>query len=357
MTVAESFRQFEVFQKVRENDIITSFYLRPVDGGALASFRPGQYLTFRLPGPDGPIIRTYSLSGAEGERSYYRITVKREAAPPGRPDLPVGLGSNYLHDRVEVGDRLDVAAPRGAFVLNEASSRPVLLLSGGVGLTPLVSMLHSLVRTGRRGYFFHACENGPSHALRTEVDRLCRLSGGRFKRRFFYRAPTAADVAARQFDREGLVTADELRPQVDTGACDVYLCGPPAFMEAMYDALTALGVAEDRISYEFFGPATVLKRVPKSPNVRSRASDGPSVEFARSGKTAAWIDDAESLLELAELSDLNPNYSCRNGVCGTCKCDLLQGEVEYFQEPLEEPEPGKVLICCSKPLSNVVLGL
>ena len=162
--MSEQFRQFEVVRRVEENDIISSFYLRPADGGALVPFKPGQYLTFRLPAEAGPIIRTYTLSSGSGDRDHYRITVKREPAPPGRADLPPGVGSTYLHGQVREGTLLGVGAPRGAFVLDEAPTRPVLLLSGGVGLTPMVSMLHSLVRTGRRGWFVHACEDGATHA-------------------------------------------------------------------------------------------------------------------------------------------------------------------------------------------------
>ena len=383
-----AFREFEVVDKVTESDIITSFYLAPRDGQALWEFKPGQYLTLRVPGPDGPVLKTYSLSNAPSDTQYYRITVKREAGVDGAPE---GTGSCWLHDRVEVGDRLDIAAPRGSFVLDETSERPVLLLSGGVGLTPMVSMLHRLAETGREVYFLHACENGRVHALRDEV---LGCVNDRVQARFVYRNPCDKDQREMRFDAEGVIDKTFLRQHVPIGDYEAYICGPTGFMVAAYQTLQELGVAENRIAHEFFGKATslksaVTKAVPSvaasraTPAIRSlinitnpdawaaeevetfqkneshtanRLSEA-RVEFRTSGISVEWNSAAGSLLQLAENAGLEPAFTCRAGICNACKCGLISGEVDYFEEPLEMPQTGEVLICCSRPKGPIVLAL
>ncbi|NUH63944.1 2Fe-2S iron-sulfur cluster binding domain-containing protein [Sulfitobacter sp. S0837] len=378
------FRAFRVADKVAESDIITSFYLEPCDGRALWEVKPGQYLTLRVPGPDGPVLKTYSVSSAPSEMRHYRITVKREAGANGAPG---GLGSCWLHDRVEVGDKLDIAAPRGSFVLDETSQRPVLLLSGGVGLTPMVAMLHRLAETDREVHFIHACENGRVHALREEV--LAQVSD-KIQARFIYRNPTDADRRANLFDAEGVIDKTFLRNHVPIGDYEAYVCGPTPFMAAIYQLLRELGVAEDRIAYEFFGKATSLKtsKADTAPQIAASgataairslanitnpdawaseetveadsapvASGNAQVEFRASGTTVAWDAAQGSLLQLAENAGLEPAFTCRAGICNACKCQLISGEVEYVEEPLEMPQAGEVLICCSRPKGVVVLDL
>lgn len=383
-----AFRKFEVVDKVVESDIITSFYLIPRDGQVLWDVMPGQYLTLRLPGPDGPVLKTYSVSSAPSEACHYRITVKREAGMNGAPD---GFGSCWLHDRVEVGDRLDIAAPRGSFVLDETSERPVLLLSGGVGLTPMVSMLHRLAETEREVYFLHACENGRVHALRDEV---LGCVNDRVQARFAYRNPSDKDRREKHHDVEGVIDKTFLRQHVPIGDYEAYICGPTGFMAAVYQTLQELGVAENRIAYEFFGKATSLKlAVTKAapPVAASRATPAikslinitnpeawaaeevetpqkekphtanglseAGVEFRTSGTIVEWDSAAASLLELAENAGLEPAFTCRAGICNACKCGLISGEVDYFEEPLEMPQTGEVLICCSRPKGPIVLDL
>ena len=382
------FRAFRLADKVAESDIITSFYLEPCDGQALWEVKPGQYLTLRVPGPDGLALKTYSVSSAPSETRHYRITVKREAGVNGAPD---GLGSCWLHDRVEVGDKLDIAAPRGSFVLDETSQRPVLLLSGGVGLTPMVSMLHRLAETDRDVYFLHACENGRVHALREEV--LGQVSD-MIQARFIYRNPTDTDRSANRFDAEGVIDKTFLRGHVPIGDYEAYVCGPTPFMAAIYQLLRELGVAEDRIAYEFFGKATSLKTsktetapqiaasgataairslayitnpdawaseeaepTDSAPVAAQKRLSNAEVEFRASGITVAWDAAQGSLLQLAENEGLEPAFTCRAGICNACKCRLITGEVEYVEEPLEMPQAGEVLICCSRPKGSVVLDL
>ena len=358
------FRDLKVVAKIVESSLITSFYLEVAEGSALPAFRPGQFLVFKIPSGDakGYVLRNYSLSGAPDNLSHYRISVKRE--PSAGPGLPVGISSNYLHDSVMVGDFLAVDGPRGEFVLDEVSDRPVVLLSGGVGLTPMVAMLHALAdRSARRTLFLHACENGEVHALRDEVNGLISQRPG-LSAHYCYRAPSPEDRAARYFHSEGFVTRELVQSLLCLDDYDFYLCGPPPFMQAMYQTLRGLGVVKDRIAYEFFGPGTVLDTEVKLKPIAPAAGATPApvtgainVEFRKSGILAAWNASAQSLLSFAEDHGLTPEFSCRAGICGTCVTQMVSGEVSYFEDPLEELAQGEVLLCCSRPKTPIVLDL
>jgi uncharacterized protein len=351
--MSSGFHPLKVVAKVRESSIITSFYLTPVDPTQWCDFVPGQFLTFKIPKPDGKDFapRSYSLSGPCGKTGEYRVSIKRE---------PNGLASNYFHDQMNVGDTVMALAPRGEFVLDRTSPRPVVLLSGGVGLTPMVSMLHELAETkDREVLFLHACENGEVHALLDEVLDLVRPNE-RLRAHFVYRNPTAHDRSTARFDSEGVVTKALLQSLLPLDDYDFYLCGPPAFMQAIYRTLRDLGVPKPRIAYEFFGPATVLDEEPKiaAPIIVAQVSNNlPLIEFRKSGITANWDGASESLLAFAEAQGLSPAFSCRAGICSTCKANLISGEVVYFEDPLDEVETGFALLCCSKPAGALVLDL
>jgi ferredoxin-NADP reductase len=370
--MATNWRRYRVVRKEAESSLITSFYFQPVDGQPVAAFKPGQFLTFRFPAGGAEIVRNYSISSTPDETAHYRISVKREPPPPGAPGIPPGIASNHLHDSVAVGDEIDIRNPAGQFFLKEDSTRPVLLLSGGVGLTPMLSMAHRLARQGtRRTWFIHACLDGDVHACRREVEALAARSSN-VRHYFCYANPTSRDRATAAFDSEGLLTAEKLQSFLPIDDYECYLCGPTPFMQAMFATLTRLGVAESRIFYEFFGPATVL-RAPAAADVAPRSAAAPPppvvpaakpadmarplVTFARSGVSARWDDSCSSILELAEANGLSPEFSCRAGICSSCQCEVKSGSVEYFEELLGELEPGTALICCSKPAGDIVLDI
>jgi ferredoxin-NADP reductase len=360
-----------VIAKVRESSSITSFHLEPAEPGGWRAFQPGQFLVFRFAADNerGHVLRTYSVSCAPDHPGRYRITVKRETAP--RAGVPDGLGSCHLHDAVGVGNTLMADGPRGDFYLDRTSARPVVLLSGGVGLTPMVSMLHALVaQSDRRVVFIHACDNGEVHALGDEV-RTLAATRPNITAHFVYRFPTEADRAATCYAAEGMISRDLLQQLLALDDYDFYMCGPPPFMQAVFLLLRSLGVAKTRIAYEFFGPATVLEPdeaqaqptqtpvlTPAAADVDAPAAAGAiTITFRKSGRSAPWTDGAESLLSFAESYGLAPEFSCRAGVCGTCKTGLVVGEVNYFEEPLDEPGAGQVLICCARPKGSLVLDL
>lgn len=254
----ENFREFRVDRKVQESDTIVSFYLVPKDGGAIASFLPGQYVSVRMAIPEDRFshIRQYSLSDAPGQ-PHYRLTVKREDASADHPD---GRVSNYLHHHIKEGDILHLSAPAGDFFLNLEDKRPVVLLSGGVGLTPMVSMLNTLAEQDpeRHVTFIHATPNGSVHAMKQHVDKLAQARP-HLTAYYCYSNPTDRDRETRAFHKEGTLDLDWLKTIVPDRNASYYFCGPVPFMRAVNQALKDWGVPEADIHYEFFGPAASLE--------------------------------------------------------------------------------------------------
>ncbi|MFD2372110.1 NO-inducible flavohemoprotein [Brevibacillus sp. GCM10020057] len=251
----EDFRPFVVEKKVQESDVITSFYLVPQDGQPLSAFEPGQYISVKidLPGERFTHIRQYSLSDAPG-KPYYRISVKREDA---LADKPAGKVSVYLHEHVKEGDVLQLSAPAGDFTLDQ-SDRPVVLISGGVGLTPMVSMLHTLAeKTNRQVTFIHGAQDGNRHALRKEVEKVVSEHPN-VSAHWCYSQPTEQDREAGAFDKEGFIDLAWLQSIVPVKEASYYFCGPVPFMSAIKQALTKWGIPAEDIHYEFFGPAGSL---------------------------------------------------------------------------------------------------
>ena len=359
------FRDFIVDRKEPESETITSFYLVPEDGAALPEFEAGQFLTFELDitGQKKPVIRTYSLSDSPNP-GYYRVSIKRELAPVDQPDAPPGLSSNYFHDRVELGTKLRVGAPRGKFHLDQESERAIVLLSGGVGLTPMVAMMNAVVRSGSRRpvWFVHGVRNGREHAM-GELARRTAAENDNIHVHIRYSDPDPDDVEGHDYDSRGRVDIPALKRLLPFDDYDFYLCGPPPFMKSLYCGLLSLGVAEARIHYEFFGPGAILQDDAEPagqgemPPAEAELVGGIQVAFARSGLTVGWDPACGSILVLAEWQGLSPDYSCRSGICHTCISDLTKGEVEYLEEPLDQPGPGQVLICCARPKTSLVIEL
>ena len=350
------FRELRVARRDAETATVASLWLAATDGGTpLPAARPGQYVTLRLhPGGDSPpLIRSYSLSSGPGTAEY-RISVKRE---------PEGLGSSYVHDHLREGDVVEVAAPRGVFMLGEGDG-PVLLLSAGIGVTPVLAMLHALVAEGtsRQVWWLHGARNRAEHAFAAEAAALlAELPNAHVH--ICYSRPGPDDRPGEGFTSAGRLTAEIVEQLGVPRDADAYLCGPTAFMDGLGAALAALGFDPLRIHTETFGAVAgmtpgVVAPAPGPPHAPpGPPGPGPSVSFARSNLDANWASGYADLLELAEACNVPVRWSCRTGVCHTCETPLLSGSVDYSPEPVDLPAEGNVLICCAQPQSEVVLDL
>ena len=348
------FRQMRVANIRKESDSVTSFILEPIDGQPLPVFQAGQFVVLRMLVVQGqsPVLRSYSLSDLPAA-DHFRISVKNESN---------GIGSSFLCNRAREGDLLDVSAPRGSFILRPSQS-PVVLLSAGVGATPVMSMLHSLVaeRSQREIWWIYGTRNGVDHAFAKESRSLLKqLSRGRGY--ITYSRPAAIDQVGADFDAPGHIDAALLgRIGVSQGS-DFYLCGPSSFLQNMRDGLRNWGVPAENVHTEIFGALDAstpgMAQVDHTPHLpQGPPGSGPPVSFARSGITAAWDPKFGSLLELAEACDVPVRWSCRTGVCHTCVTGLIGGSIIYNPEPLERPASGNALVCCSQPNAGVTLDL
>jgi len=354
--VAPGFRSLAVTTINQESADVLSLTMQSPDGHPLPTALPGQYVVVRLMWHAGgpPLFRSYSLSGPVSTKQY-RISVKIE---------PNGAAGTYLREHVGVGDAIDVTAPRGSFILQSAE-RPVVLLSAGIGATPVLAMLHALAaaRSTQLVLWLHAARDRQHHPFAAEVRGLMlELPHGRSY--VCYSRPASRDKIGEDFDATGHLSRsafDVLRVPRDA---DVYLCGPTRFMADMKEALAALGVAPERIHVELFnGSASmapgVVGTAAQAPHLpKNDANTGPLVSFARSGIAAHWNASAyQSILELAEACDVPVRWSCRTGVCHSCESGLVSGAVVYEPEPLEKPADGNLLVCCSQPIRDVVIDL
>jgi ferredoxin-NADP reductase/MOSC domain-containing protein YiiM len=355
VTAAPGFRPLKVAGTDRESDGVVSLALEPVDARPLTVPLPGQFVALRLrPEPDAPpVLRSYSLSGPP-DASRYRISVKRE---------PQGIASTYVHTRLRTGDVLEVSEPRGAFVLRRGDT-PVVLLSAGVGVTPVMAMLHALAAEAspRPVWWVYGARNGRDHPFAKEArDLLAKLPGARSHVR--YSRPEAADRPGVDFDAAGRLSGTVLENPGVPREADFYLCGPAAFLEDFTAGLGARGVARERVHTETFGSGkSITPGVKEAPHARPHApagspGDGPKVSFARTGLTVSWDPKYQSLLELAEACDVPVHWSCRTGVCHSCECGMISGSVSYEPEPLEPPAAGNLLICCSRPREDTVIDI
>lgn len=351
------FRKFEIVRKVQEGGGVCSFYLAPHDKKALPPFEPGQYLTFRLniPGQPKPVIRCYSLSdGPRGD--YFRVSIKKVPPPRDKPDLPPGLSSSFFHDQLNEGDILDVKAPSGGFRIDMAKHNPVVLIGGGIGITPVLSMLNAVTSAGlsREVWFFLGVRNRKEHVFKDHLIKIA-LDHPNVRLHVCYSDPDEADRHGVDYHHPERVSIDLFKRLLPSNNYDFYFCGPPPMMNSLAEGLQSWNVPETAIHYEAFGPATVKKVKAAQPAPLPGAA-APKVTFVKSGKTVDWAGSAGSLLELAEANGVAIDFGCRAGNCGTCLTAIREGNVRYVTEPGDKPEAGSCLACVSVPEGDIALN-
>ncbi len=341
------FRPFTLREKVRESDDVASFHLVPKDGQSLPPYLPGQYLTVRvsIPGMERPVVRSYSLSDVPRD-DHYRLTIKRIASRSENSQSASGLVSTYFHDRLAVGDCIEAKAPTGTFTIDVTQhDRPVVLIGGGIGLTPLVSMVNSIVAADspRETWLLYGVRNDREHIMRTYLEAVTRVHPN-IHLHIFYSQPS------REIDdpstHAGYIDLGAIQRLIPTNAYDFYVCGPPPMMDSVTRDLEAWGVPADRVRTEAFGPTTI-KRSVRGPTTQPNC--GIEVTFARSGVTALWRQCASPLLELAEEHSVAIDFGCRAGSCGTCVTRLLFGSVRYLHQPNAPLQGDEMLPCIAVP--------
>jgi ferredoxin-NADP reductase/MOSC domain-containing protein YiiM len=358
---ASGFRPLAVTAIDQESADVLSLTLQSPDGQPLPAALPGQYIVLRLEpsaaeaSPPRPLFRSYSLSGPQSTERY-RISVKIE---------PNGAVGAYLREHVRPGTVVDVGSPRGSFILQPGEG-PVVLLSAGIGATPVLAMLHALAaeRSMRQVFWLYGTRDRQHHPFAAEVRRLM-LSLAHSRSYVCYSRPGSGDRLAADFDATGHLSQSVFDKMSVPRDADFYLCGPTRFMAGMKEELASLGVAAKQIHVELFNgsepitPGVVGTATPRAPHLPERdTATGPLVSFARSGIAAHWNASAyQSLLELAEACDVPVRWSCRTGVCHTCESGLISGAVVYGPEPLDQPAEGNLLVCCSQPTRDVVIDL
>ena len=340
-------RPFRITEIVEESSVIRSFHLAPTDGKGIIPHEAGQHLSIRVhpPGSNEPLIRTYTISTAPSD-DHYRISVKRD-----------GVVSTYLHEQVEVGDVIDLRSPAGQFTIDAAELRPAVLLAAGVGVTPILAMLRHLVYEGKRkrrirpAWLFVAARSLAERAFDAEIAELVERAGGAVRVVRVLDDLAGADEA-RDYEAAGRIDLALLRTALPFDGYDFYMCGPPPFMQGLYDQLRSAGTPDERIHAEAFGPASLKRTHDKAvPDLPPPADKAVPVAFARSGKEARWEPGGGSLLELAEARGLTPEFSCRSGSCGSCATRIIAGQVTYPARPQAKAAPDEALICCAVPSS------
>ena len=360
----EGWREFRVAQRRLEDAARSqcSFHLQPVDGQTLPAFRPGQFLTFSLDVFEGPahaaeagrtITRCYSLSDRP-DPAHYRVTIKRVPAPPDHPQALPGLSSNHFHDHVRVSDILRVKAPSGHFFIDPDPSVAVVLIGGGIGITPMMSMLRWCIanQPQREVHLYYGLRNGEEHAFKPQLEELA-ASHPALRLHVAYSRPASADVAGRDYQHAGHVDVELLRKTLPHGRHQFYVCGPPAMMQTLVPALADWGVPVADIHYEAFGPASV-----KLPGAQASAVpvvSGVEVKFQRSGRTLTWDGKDASLLDFAERHGIEVESGCRSGGCGSCETRMLEGSVQYEHTPDHDLAVGHCLLCVGRPATSLVL--
>lgn len=348
------FRRLRVIAKSRESERVTSLTFEPADGDPLAAFQPGQFIVLRLQPKSGPLLlRSYSLSG-EPKSGRYRVSVKRELK---------GAASTFVSDELSEGDIIEASAPRGAFTLLSGDT-PVVLMSAGIGLTPVLAMLHALVveNSTRDIWWLHGARGGQEHPFATEVRELLRLLPNA-RSRIFYSAPAPADRRGIDYDFQSHLDPAAIEALDLPQNADFYICGPSKFMDDLTAGLVKRSVNPAHIHTEMFGSgSSMTPGIASTPHPLPHPpvgpeGSGPLVSFARSGLNVRWSPTLHNLLELAEACDVPVRWSCRTGVCHNCETGMISGKVSYSPQPIEAAADGNLLLCCSKPEGDIVIDL
>lgn len=361
-------RDFRVVRRCFEDAALSqcSFYLQPLDGVPLPPFRPGQYLTFMLPsgdaaggvvGSERSLTRCYSLSDAPNSETY-RITIKRMLPPPDRLDLPPGAASSYFHERVREGDVLQVRAPSGQFFIDPDASVSTVFIAGGIGITPMMSMLRWCVanQPERLVELYYGVRNSAEQAFKQDLEALGHAHPG-FKLHRVYSRPGPDDVQGRDHEHLGYIDLALLRSSLAHGRHQFYVCGPPLMMQSLVPALREWGVEEGDIHFEAFGPASVRVAGPATNEPLAVSSMSLQVSLTRSGRTLVWDGQDANLLDFAQRQGVAADSGCRSGSCGACETRLVSGAVSYADKPDHEITPGHCLLCVGRPQSALVLEL
>jgi ferredoxin-NADP reductase len=355
-------RAFRVARRVYEDAAQTqcSFYLEPVDGLVLPGYKPGQFLTFTIalplaPGTDSrTITRCYSLSDCPSP-NHYRVTIKRVVAPAEPAGVPDGASSNFFHDHVHAGNTLQVRAPSGHFYLDATGLTPVVLIAGGIGITPMMSMLRWCAQhqPQRVVHLYYGVRNSAEHAYKAVLeDMAAKLPQLRLQ--VVYSKPLADDISGVDYQHKGRVDMALLKQTLPHGEHQFYICGPTALMESVVPGLSVWGVASTNIHFEAFGPASV--RLPKVEPLQSiEATKQIAVHFQRSGRTLTWTGKEGNLLDFAEAHGIQVESGCRSGSCGSCVSTMVSGVVDYDSPPDFDLEPGQCLLCVGKPRNSLAL--
>ena len=345
-------RPFRVSAVVDEAEDCRSYYLMPEDGRPLPRFEPGQYLTFHLPTADPmrPLVRCYSLSERPRE-DFYRVTIKRVPPPTERPALPPGRGSGHFHREIHPGAMLAVEAPQGAFFLDPTDDLPVVLVGGGIGVTPIMSMASALVhaRDARSVFVFAGFRNSREHPFRVRLAEMAAVAGN-VRLDVSYSRPLPSDRQGVEFTHHGRVDIARLREVLPSSNFRYYVCGPPTMMESLVPALLDWGVPASHIRYEAFGPASVRGLG------HDTAGTAPcDVQFALSGRMLRWSGEQASLLELAEQGGVPLESGCRAGSCGQCRVMVAAGRMVHAKHPGVQLMDGECLACIARPEGDVVV--
>ncbi len=353
------YRKFLIQSVQNEASNCVTIDLMPEDGRTLPFHLPGQHITFRLPvpGQSRPIVRCYSLSDAPSAERF-RVTVRALGPPNENPNAPPGIASNYLNQHMSIGDRVDVKTPAGSFYLDLNDRRPVVLLAGGIGITPIMSMINTMVlhKIKREVLLLYGVQNSEHHPFKNQLAKIS-ASCPHINIVTCYSNPLATDKDDADFKVSGRMSIDLIRKLVPSNQVPFYMCGPPTFMHDMFAALRDWGVPESLINFEAFGPASVRKT--KTTNkTATNGNAGPEfgVTFGKSAVDIRWRSESQSILDLAEQSGVNIQSGCRAGNCGTCQTRLVSGQVCYINDAAHaECEPGHVLTCVARPTSDVIV--